>query len=276
MPSAPADYPWPSPYAHFTVSTDETIESDDKLYYDQHSGRAQQPPGDLERLHQPGPGAPAPVHESRAGHDPAALIETPRIVELHADEAGVRICRADRRPEPRARRPPGRQHLGLDALLPQPALDHGGEVHDVREAVHAHQLAHRDAPGRRDTERALQRKLYEGFFQAWHGNPSLGGFMMWEWPPGEGGAKDKGYTPENKPAEKVRGRVYRIAPKGVRDEVPKVDVSVSATFRSDQGQLLEANRGFATEEIAPSLGMLSLLAAVMFSLSMRQYAKRAA
>jgi hypothetical protein len=49
----------------------------------------------------------------------------------------------------------------------------------------------------------LQRKLYEGFFRAWHGNPSLGGFMIWEWPPGEGGPKDKGYTPENKPAEKV-------------------------------------------------------------------------
>ena len=36
--------------------------------------------------------------------------------------------------------------------------------------------------------------------------------------------------------------------------VPKLDVSVSATFRSDQGQRLEANRGYSTEEIAPSLG----------------------
>jgi hypothetical protein len=49
----------------------------------------------------------------------------------------------------------------------------------------------------------LQRKLYEGFFEAWHGNASLGGFMIWEWPPGEGGPRDKGYTPEGKPAEKV-------------------------------------------------------------------------
>jgi hypothetical protein len=49
----------------------------------------------------------------------------------------------------------------------------------------------------------LQRKLYEGFFQAWYGNPSLGGFMIWEWPPGEGGPRDKGYTAEGKPAEKV-------------------------------------------------------------------------
>lgn len=35
-------------------------------------------------------------------------------------------------------------------------------------------------------------------------------------------------------------------------------------------------RGAGLREIAPSLGMLTLLAAVMFSLSMRQYAKRAA
>lgn len=49
----------------------------------------------------------------------------------------------------------------------------------------------------------LQRKLYEGFFRAWHGQPSLGGFIIWEWPPGEGGRNDKGYTPENKPAQEV-------------------------------------------------------------------------
>jgi len=49
----------------------------------------------------------------------------------------------------------------------------------------------------------LQRKLYEGFFRTWYGNPHLGGFMVWEWPPGDGGASDRGYTPENKPAEAV-------------------------------------------------------------------------
>jgi hypothetical protein len=49
----------------------------------------------------------------------------------------------------------------------------------------------------------LQRKLYEGFFQAWHGQPVLGGFMVWEWTNGNGGPDDRGYTPENKPAEKV-------------------------------------------------------------------------
>ena len=49
----------------------------------------------------------------------------------------------------------------------------------------------------------LQRKLYEGFFRAWWGNPMLGGFSIWEWTPGDGGPKDNGYTPENKPAEHV-------------------------------------------------------------------------
>jgi hypothetical protein len=49
----------------------------------------------------------------------------------------------------------------------------------------------------------LQRRLYEGFFQAWHGEPALGGFMVWEWPMGDGGPADRGYTPENKPAEQV-------------------------------------------------------------------------
>ncbi len=49
----------------------------------------------------------------------------------------------------------------------------------------------------------LQKKLYEGYFNVWYGNPALGGFMIWEWPPGDGGPEDRGYTPENKPAEAV-------------------------------------------------------------------------
>jgi hypothetical protein len=49
----------------------------------------------------------------------------------------------------------------------------------------------------------LQKRLYEGFFKVWYGNPNLGGFMVWNWEPGDGGENDKGYTPENKPAEKV-------------------------------------------------------------------------
>ncbi len=54
-----------------------------------------------------------------------------------------------------------------------------------------------------DADPDLQRKLYEGYFRSWWGNPQMGGFMMWEWPPSEGGPKDKGYTPKNKPAERV-------------------------------------------------------------------------
>lgn len=49
----------------------------------------------------------------------------------------------------------------------------------------------------------LQRRLYQGFFESWHGTPWLGGFSVWEWPPGEGGPDDRGYTPKNKPAEGV-------------------------------------------------------------------------
>ncbi len=49
----------------------------------------------------------------------------------------------------------------------------------------------------------LQKRLYEGFFESWHGVPWLGGFSVWEWPPGEGGPEDRGYTPKNKPAEGV-------------------------------------------------------------------------
>ena len=47
----------------------------------------------------------------------------------------------------------------------------------------------------------LQKRLYEGFFNVWYGNPHLGGFMMWEWPPGP--SEEKGYSPKGKPAEQV-------------------------------------------------------------------------
>ena len=49
----------------------------------------------------------------------------------------------------------------------------------------------------------LQKRLYEGFFHSWWGQPALGGFMIWEWTPGDGGESDRGYTPEGKPAEAV-------------------------------------------------------------------------
>jgi hypothetical protein len=60
------------------------------------------------------------------------------------------------------------------------------------------------------TDNELQRKLYEGFFESWHGDPRLGGLSIWEWTP-EPDADDptgqalkrRGYTPEGKPAEQV-------------------------------------------------------------------------
>lgn len=51
----------------------------------------------------------------------------------------------------------------------------------------------------------LQKKLYQAFFQVWWGNPNLGGFSIWEWPPGSGGPEDGGYTPKGKPAEQLIG-----------------------------------------------------------------------
>lgn len=58
-------------------------------------------------------------------------------------------------------------------------------------------------PSEAPTDVEMQKKLYEGFFNSWWGNPHLGGFMIWEWTPGDGGPEDRGYTPENKPAEEV-------------------------------------------------------------------------
>lgn len=49
----------------------------------------------------------------------------------------------------------------------------------------------------------LQKRLWQGFWQAWHGTPWLGGMSVWEWPPGAGGPDDRGYTPKGKPAEAV-------------------------------------------------------------------------
>jgi len=51
----------------------------------------------------------------------------------------------------------------------------------------------------------LQKRLYEGFFRSWHGNPNLGGFMIWEWlPTGDVIERDdKTYIPKGKPAYDV-------------------------------------------------------------------------
>ena len=53
------------------------------------------------------------------------------------------------------------------------------------------------------TDLALQKRLYEAFFESWWGRPELGGFSIWEWDPQGGGPTDRGYTPKGKPAEEV-------------------------------------------------------------------------
>ena len=55
----------------------------------------------------------------------------------------------------------------------------------------------------------LQKRLYTAFFDVWHGTPWLGGYSVWEWPPGDGGPDDRGYTPENKPAAEVLAEQLR-------------------------------------------------------------------
>ena len=47
-----------------------------------------------------------------------------------------------------------------------------------------------------------QRRCYAAFVDAWDGEVSLAGVFFWNWY-GDGGNKDRGYTPKGKPAEKV-------------------------------------------------------------------------
>jgi len=46
----------------------------------------------------------------------------------------------------------------------------------------------------------LQKRLWDGFFQAWHGTPWMAGFMIWAWEPGDAGPTDKGYGLKGKPS----------------------------------------------------------------------------
>ncbi len=48
-----------------------------------------------------------------------------------------------------------------------------------------------------------QRRLYEGFVQAWDGSQGLAGVVWWEWTNTAGGAEDFDYTPKGKPAEQL-------------------------------------------------------------------------
>jgi hypothetical protein len=53
-----------------------------------------------------------------------------------------------------------------------------------------------------DADPDLQRRLYEGFFQAWWNKPQLAGFCIWSFNP-DGDDTGKGYSPQGKPAEDV-------------------------------------------------------------------------
>lgn len=48
-----------------------------------------------------------------------------------------------------------------------------------------------------------QAVLYEAFMQVWGDEPTVGGFLWWEWTPDAGGPDDYNYTPRGKPAEKL-------------------------------------------------------------------------
>ncbi len=48
-----------------------------------------------------------------------------------------------------------------------------------------------------------QRRLYEAFLRVWGESSELMGVIWWEWTTSPGGRDDFGYTPKNKPAEKL-------------------------------------------------------------------------
>ncbi len=49
---------------------------------------------------------------------------------------------------------------------------------------------------------ALQARLFEGFFHAWHDSDRVAGRIVFEWlPPGEGGPSDRGYSVQGKTAQ---------------------------------------------------------------------------
>jgi len=57
-----------------------------------------------------------------------------------------------------------------------------------------------------------QRRLYEAFMRVWQDAPGMAGVIWWELTPNAGGDTDYGYTPKDKPAEKLlRGWFERNA-----------------------------------------------------------------
>jgi glycosyl hydrolase family 113 len=65
----------------------------------------------------------------------------------------------------------------------------------------------RDAP----VDLEEQALCYQAFFLAWGKSPKLAGVYFWNWY-GQGGEKDRSYTPRGKPAEKVLTQWYRDTP----------------------------------------------------------------
>jgi len=52
-----------------------------------------------------------------------------------------------------------------------------------------------------------QRRAYSAFVNAWSGVPQLVGVFFWDWY-GDGGPKDKRYTPRGKPASEIVRKWY--------------------------------------------------------------------
>lgn len=54
-----------------------------------------------------------------------------------------------------------------------------------------------------------QRLNYEAFIQVWGECRAVAGLLWWEWIPDAGGAADRGYSPQDKPAQAVLERWFR-------------------------------------------------------------------
>ena len=54
-----------------------------------------------------------------------------------------------------------------------------------------------------------QRRNYQAFIETWANEPKVGGMIWWEWTDDEGGETNFGYTPLNKPAERVLRELWQ-------------------------------------------------------------------
>jgi len=69
------------------------------------------------------------------------------------------------------------------------------------------------AEGRLDLEE--QRRCFAALIAAWDGAPELNGLFVWNWW-GEGGPRDRDYTPRGKPAERLLRDWFTAAPPGIK------------------------------------------------------------